>query len=117
MGLGSGRVYPQSTRAHTPTTRVISIYLSMASPGGLSSAMEHGPTTVCPYFGLEGIDVPMPCASSLFSLLSTPKLLFPQTGSPKLTLLFGIKTKYISQAQYLPTGAYKLINTEPVRQP
>lgn len=44
-------------------------------------------------------------------------LLFPQTGYPKLTLLFGIKTKYISQAQYLPTGAYKLINTEPVRQP
>lgn len=44
----------------------------MASPGGLSSAMEHGPTTVCPYFGLEGIGVPMPCAPtfSLIPLLS-----------------------------------------------
>lgn len=115
MELGNGRFYPQSTRAHTPTTRVISICLSIASLGGLSAAPEQGANhslsllwprrhrlrhrTVLPCL------VFLPLASSLFSLLSTPKLLFPQTGSPKLTLLFGIKTKYIPQAWYLPAGA------------
>lgn len=115
MELGSGRFYPQSTRAHTPTTRMISICLSIASPCGLSPAPEHEAnhslSLLWPRRNRLRHRTVFPClvllhlASSLFSLLSTPKFPFPQTGSPKLTLLFGIKTKYIPQARYLPTGA------------